>query len=66
MASLAALRIKAAAPAAQVMVTTFRRRAAGDAAFQANYDQVITHSIRSEYQDDMVPHLRRRTTFSTC
>ncbi len=57
MANLAALRIKAALANASVIVTTFAAARAGDAGFQAHYDQVITHSIRFEYRDDIVPHL---------
>jgi hypothetical protein len=57
MANLAALRIKASIPNATVIVTTFAAARPGDAAFQANYDQVVPHSVRFEYQDDIVPHL---------
>jgi hypothetical protein len=57
MAYLAALRIKAALPNAPLMVTTFAAARAGDATFQAYYDQAITHSVRFEYRDDIVPHL---------
>jgi hypothetical protein len=57
MAYLGALRIKAALPNASVMVTTIAAARPGDATFQAHYDQVITHSTRFEYRDDIVPHL---------
>jgi len=56
-ANLAALRIKAALPNASVIVTTIAAARPGDATIQAHYDQVITHSTRFEYQDDIVPHL---------
>ena len=56
-ANLAALRIKTALPNASVSVTTIAAARPGDATFQAYYDQVISHSTRFEYQDDIVPHL---------
>ena len=56
-ANLAALRIKAALPNASVSVVTIAAARSGDAAFQADYDQKIPHSIRFEYRDDIVPHL---------
>jgi len=63
MANLAALRIKAALPNASVTVTTFAAARPGDAAFQSHYNQAITHSIRFEYRDDVVPHLPPTSEF---
>jgi hypothetical protein len=63
MAQLAAVRIKAALPTTPVSVTTFAAARPGDAAFQAHYNQLITHSIRFEYRDDVVPHLPPTSEF---
>ena len=63
MANLAALRINRDLPNATVAVTTFAAARPGDVRFQANYDQVITHSIRFEYRDDVVPHLPPTSDF---
>jgi hypothetical protein len=63
MANLAALRIKTALPNAMVIVTTFAAAKPGDANFQAHYDQVISHSIRFEYRDDVIPHMPPTSEF---
>ena len=39
------------------IVTTFAAAKPGDAHFQAAYDKLVPHSLRYEYQDDIVPHL---------
>ncbi|MGA2494349.1 MAG: lipase family protein [Roseiarcus sp.] len=38
-------------------VTTFAAAKPGDADFQVAYDKLVPHSLRYEYQDDIVPHL---------
>jgi hypothetical protein len=38
-------------------VTTFAAAKPGDADFQVAYDELVPHSLRYEYQDDIVPHL---------
>jgi hypothetical protein len=39
------------------IVTTFAAAKPGDGDFQAAYDKLVPHSLRYEYQDDIVPHL---------
>jgi len=39
------------------IVTTFAAAKPGDANFQTAYDKLVPHSLRYEYQDDIVPHL---------
>jgi len=39
------------------IVTTFAAAKPGDAHFQTAYDKLVPHSLRYEYQDDIIPHL---------
>ena len=39
------------------LVTTFAAAKPGDAAFQQTYDRIVPHSVRYEFQDDIVPHM---------
>ena len=58
LANLAAIRLRAALPAAiPVMVATFAGARPGDDVFAAAYKTAIPHSARYEYADDIVPHL---------
>jgi hypothetical protein len=58
LADLAAARYATQHPAAPApMVTTFAAAKPGDGAFHAAYDQLVPHSVRYEYSDDLVPHL---------
>ena len=57
LANLAAMRIHAALPAAQIVVCTFAAARSGDAAYAAAYANQIPDSTRYEYPDDLVPHL---------
>ena len=58
LANLAAMRLRAALPAATpVMAATFAGARPGDDAFAAAYEAAIPHGARYEYADDIVPHL---------
>jgi hypothetical protein len=46
-------------------VTTFAAAKPGDADFQVAYDKLVPHSLRYEYQDDIVPHLPPGVEFRT-
>ena len=57
-ANLCAYRLRAMLPApVSVLVATFAAAKPGNDGFQAGYDAKVTHSIRYECQDDIVPHL---------
>jgi hypothetical protein len=55
MAPLAAMRCQAAG--LNPYVCTFAAARCGDQAFADGYNAAVTHSVRYEYQDDIVPHL---------
>jgi hypothetical protein len=55
MANIAACKFAAAGLAPRV--TTFEGARAGDQAFATGYATLVPHSVRWEYQDDIVPHL---------
>jgi len=58
LANLAAARWATLNPAATApIVVTFAAAKPGDGAFEAVYDTIVPHSLRYEYQDDIVPHL---------
>jgi len=65
-ADLAAMYVRNLLPATvPVMVTTFAAAKPGDANFAQAYDQIITHSVRYEFQDDVVPHIPPSDQFFT-
>jgi hypothetical protein len=58
LANLAAARWATLNPAAPApAVITFAAAKPGNGDFQAAYDRLVPHSLRYEYQDDIVPHL---------
>jgi hypothetical protein len=66
LANLAAMRLRAALPAATpILVATFAGARPGDDAFAAAYGAAIPNSARYEYADDIVPHLPPSDEFIT-
>jgi hypothetical protein len=66
MASIAALLLRRVLTASvPVMVTTFAAAKPEDPDFAAGYDGIITHSVRYEFQDDIVPHVPPSDQFIT-
>ena len=55
MANIGAMKLAAAGFAPYVC--TFEAARSGDPAFAAGFAQKITHAVRYEYQDDIVPHV---------
>lgn len=58
LANLAAARWATLNPAkTPPFVVTFAAAKPGDGGFEAVYDRIVPHSLRYEFQDDIVPHL---------
>ncbi len=61
MANIAAMKFAAAGFAPYVC--TFEAARCGDPAFAAGFDKAITHAVRYEFQDDIVPHVPPNDAF---
>jgi hypothetical protein len=61
MANIGAM--KFAAAGYQPYVCTFEAARSGDAAFAAGFAKAITHAVRYEFQDDIVPHVPPNAAF---
>jgi hypothetical protein len=61
MANIAAMKFVAAGY--KPYLCTFEAARVGDPAFAAGYAKAISHAVRYEYQDDMVPHLPPEDAF---
>lgn len=61
MASIGAMKLVAAGFAPYVC--TFEAARSGDAAFAAGFAKAVTHAVRYEFQDDIVPHVPPNDAF---
>ena len=61
MANIGAMKLAAAGYAPYVC--TFEAARCGDAAFAAGFAKAITHAVRYEFQDDIVPHVPPNDAF---
>jgi len=64
-ANLAAFRLRHTFPNTPIFVCTFAGARPGDPRFVTAYDAAVTHSVRYEYADDIVPHLPPSAEFFT-